>query len=357
MVPRSPRAVTAAVLRNYKASATPVTRAQLKALAFAARLGAGVLLPDQVRIGSGAESAVEAIDGYLSRCLRRKIYVSLYVGAPRANGKPVLQLVTADGETLAFAKVAVNDLTEQLVRRETVALEALSRQRFEHLVVPEVLHSGSWNGHEILVQAALSGDSDDVAEALPAAMLEVAALGATPPQRAGSSPYWERLEERLAGLPDTSLADQLAGMLPRLQAVAADPEVRLGSWHGDWTPWNMTSAGRRVAIWDWERFESGVPWGFDALHHRLQGSIVRGRTDPRSAASALVDEAPGLLAPFGVAPPAATFTALAYLTEIAARYLRDDLAAAGGRLGALDAWLLPAIDQHLGDSQGAHRGR
>ena len=40
---------------------------------------------------------------------------------------------------------------------------------------------------KMAVQAALSGDSDDVAEALPAAMLEVAALGATPPQRAGSS--------------------------------------------------------------------------------------------------------------------------------------------------------------------------
>jgi hypothetical protein len=119
----------------------------------------------------------------------------------------------------------------------------------------------------------------------------------------------------------------------------------------------MAVADAKIALWDWERFEPEVPWGFDLLHFRLHGSIVRGQADPRGSAARLVAEAPSLLAPFGVRASAATFTALAYLVEIAARYLQDDLAAAGGRLGALDRWLLPVLSNHLRTPVGQQQRR
>jgi hypothetical protein len=351
MVPRRPLAVSAAAVRNYKTSANPRQRLQHRALSWAARLGGTAVLPDQVCIRSSA-AAAGGIDQYLAGALQRRLHVCLYIGAPRANRKPVLQLISDHGGTFAFAKIGTSALTRELVRHEAATLDGLAQSSFEHLIAPRALHYGEWNGHNVLVQAALTGDPADAAEVVTEAMLELARRGETAPQPAAASPYWRRLRDKLTNLPDSPLARALREVMPALQNQATTQQVRLGSWHGDWTPWNMTMWGAKVALWDWERFEPGVPWGFDALHFRLQGSIVRGRADPRRSAAELIEEAPKLLAPFGCDPPAATFTALTYLVEIATRYLADDLAAAGGRLGPLDKWLLPALNDHLGLAEG-----
>jgi hypothetical protein len=352
MVPRSPLAVAAAAVSNYKTSATPRQRLQHRALGWAARLGGTALLPDQVCIRSADAAVADGIDQYLTRVLQRRVHICLYVGAPRANRKPVLQLISDHGRTFAFAKIGTSALTRQLVRHEAATLDSLAQSSFEHLVVPRALHYGEWNGHNVLVQAALAGDPKGASAVVTEAMLELARRSETGSQPAAASPYWRRLCDKLANLPDSPLATALREVIPALDNQATTREVRLGSWHGDWTPWNMTMSGAKVALWDWERFEPGVPCGFDALHYRLQGSIVRGQADPRRSAAQLIEEAPKLLAPFGCDPPAATFTALTYLVEIATRYLADDLAAAGGRLGPLDKWLLPALNDHLAPAEG-----
>lgn len=346
MVPRRPRAVTAAAIRHYKASAAPGARARFRALSWAARLGVVELVPDQVSIRTD-EPRGGGIDGYLSDTLGTELFVSVYLGAPRANRKPVLQLLDRDGRLMGFAKVGVNRLTDLLVGHEAAALAFLAEHRLERLVVPEVLHAGTWNQHPVLVQRALPGGWFGSAQVLTAAMLEVARIDSTCPMPAATSPYWLRLRERVSGLPQDPLSIRLAHLLDVLDERAHACQVRLGSWHGDWTPWNMSRIRDRAAVWDWERFESGVPWGFDALHHSLQGAIVRRGDDPRAAVEALIDRAPALLGPFGIGAAGARFTALTYLVEIGTRYLHDDLRGAGGRLGNLDRWLLPVLVEHL----------
>ena len=108
--------------------------------------------------------------------------------------------------------------------------------------------------------------------------------------------------------------------LDNLEPAAATTTIAFGSWHGDWTPWNMTVSGGRALVWDWERFDAGVPVGYDAVHYRLQALVSDGRA-PQAAAEATVAGAPAVLAPFGVQPGAARFVATLYLLEIAARYL------------------------------------
>jgi hypothetical protein len=105
----------------------------------------------------------------------------------------------------------------------------------------------------------------------------------------------------------------------------------------------MASTIGGLLVWDWERFASGVPLGFDALHYWLQSEVVPQHHDPLAAATDCLEQAAALLAPFGIAPAQARLTAALYLADVATRYLVDRQAAAGAPLGAPGTWLIPAL--------------
>ena len=96
-------------------------------------------------------------------------------------------------------------------------------------------------------------------------------------------------------------------------------------------------------MWDWERYETGVVPGLDLLHHELHAAITVHGVTPREAASALLDRAPATLAPLGLHPVAADVVARVHLLTLGSRYLADDQEAAGGDLGRIGEWLLPAL--------------
>ena len=98
-----------------------------------------------------------------------------------------------------------------------------------------------------------------------------------------------------------------------------------------------------VLMWDWERFGTGVPLGFDLLHYDLQTALARAGTPSCDEPAALMAAAESRLQALGLSPEQAGLTALAYLVEVASRYLVDDQAGAGARAGEVDRWLLPVI--------------
>jgi hypothetical protein len=127
--------------------------------------------------------------------------------------------------------------------------------------------------------------------------------------------------ERVAALPAGDTRDELTGALDALRGT--DVPLRIGSWHGDWTPWNTAVVADTVLAWDWERFTDGVPVGFDALHYDLQPRAL-GHVDAAGAAAAdSVRRAPALLAPVGVPAGSAAVVAVLYLVEILTRYVGD----------------------------------
>lgn len=340
LIPRRPSRAASSALRHYKASADTRGRAKLRAAAFAARLGAAVFAPDQVRI----EGGTSGISGYLREALGRDAVFSLHIGPARANRKPVLQALAPDGEPLGFVKVGVTPLTCELVRAEAAALSLLNGTPLTRLRSPHLLHHGTWQGHEVMVQEPFRGgrpaaDHTEVA----GAMAELASVRGLRRMRAVTSPYWRRLRPRLDALPQRELAAQLTRALDRLEPAAGEAELAFGSWHGDWTPWNMTMAGGCALVWDWERFRTGVPVGFDAVHYWLQGAIVRGGTPALGAAQRAWEIAAELVRPLDVEPANARLVVALYLIEIGVRYLHDGQAEAGAELGRIETWLLPAL--------------
>jgi hypothetical protein len=349
VLPRSPRRLTAAALRNYKASATGGTRMRLRALATALRLGAGAVLPDRIRISHPPGAQDRSIERYLHDVLSTPVQLALYIGPQRAVQKPVFQLLNADGNTFAFVKVGMNRLTQTLVRSEADSLAFLSSLSMRRLVVPELIHHGQWEGHEVLVQRSIppSGLELNAPGLLTEAMLELARCRGTETVGFASSSYVAALRKRVEAEDSGPLTALLTASLDRLVAVVGDAPIELGSWHGDWAPWNMVTTPEHIKVWDWEQFESGVPIGFDAVHFRVQDAVVMHGYDPVEAFATARDGASSLLAPCTIASDLELMPVVLYAMEIATRYLHDGEIAAGTRMGRIDRWLPPVLEDLL----------
>ncbi|GAA1041733.1 hypothetical protein GCM10009557_66110 [Virgisporangium ochraceum] len=343
LVPANDRRVAAAAVARYAEPQSRLARLKRDAVVAALRTGAAsALLRDRVTAPGGRDT----IETHLRDALGTEIRLGVHIGPARANRKPVLQVLTPAGETVAFVKLGVNELTRGLVKAEAAALNSLGGTRLSKVTVPGVLHSGQWRGHEVLVQAALPvweqrvpADRDRCADA----MNEVATACGISAGTLGGSGYWTRLLARLAEVAEHPDGFQLRRAGARLGTAAGDVRLTFGAWHGDWAPWNMRPLADRILVWDWERFTIGVPIGFDALHFDLQQRIST-QSDGADAVRQTLAAAPGLLAPFGVTTPAAfRVTALLYLVDLATRYLTDRQAEAGARLGVLGSWLLPVL--------------
>jgi hypothetical protein len=308
-------------------------------------IGLGRLVPGtriQIEVPPGADT----IETYLSAVTSREVRVSLRIGGVRANRKPILELLTAAGDSVGFAKIGTSPLTRDLVQAEHDTLLRLSRAGLRQVTVPEVLHYGQWNGLNVLVLSTLptwqDRGSPDSAQLL-AGVEEVARVGLLRREALSDSAYFQGLRDRLACVGDSC---ERAALLEALAMVAdrqAGTVLTYGAWHGDFTPWNTASTASRLLVWDWERFASAVPLGFDALHYWLQGQVRRRSRDPQAAAADCADSASQLLQPLGIGKAEARLTAILYLADLAIRYLADQQARIGAQHGAAGRWLIPVI--------------
>ncbi|WP_162233135.1 hypothetical protein [Nostocoides japonicum] len=322
-------------MRNYKLFATGTDLIKVRLAATACGLGLASMMPQRITI----ERSTDDLGRYLNDALEADLLPSIYIGPRRAVEKPVLQLIDSSGRTIAFVKVGVNDQTRALVRAEGANLIFLHNATFRKLVVPEVLHRGRWGQHEVLVQRALrrSGKGQIDKDLLDQVMLEIALVRGTDHRPLSETGFWARLCSRVESLAPSVSADVLRRTLNEL-APHRSREVIMGSWHGDWGPWNMTSSQGRLLAWDWEHFESGVPLGLDAIHHKVHGAALES-VAPEDAFAMAVRDADSLLAPFGLTGEAARFQVLLYALEIATRYAVDGEPQRGDTtMGRLD-WL------------------
>ena len=337
--------IAASAVRYFNGQRTLKVRLTTKvfSLGLSSGLG-GAVYSGRVRVGTppGAEN----IETYLKGVLARDLRVSMSVGPPRANRKPVLQLLTASGEPLAFAKIGTTPLTCDLVRAEHAALTSLGQAALNRITTPRVLHHDEWNGLGILVLSPLpvwrQRRTLDAAE-LATAMNEVARVNGLETGPLRDSGYLRKLRGRVSAVEQ---APERAALLQALDVLTdrhGDTVLHFGAWHGDWSPWNMASTDPDLLVWDWERFTTGVPLGFDALHYQLQLEVGPAHVDPRAAATHCSVHAPQTLAPFGITGEQARLTGVLYLTDLATRYLADRQEELGARLGTPGTWLIPAI--------------
>jgi hypothetical protein len=270
-----------AILGQYAAgAASPLARAAARVLGVANMVGAtSVFLRDRVSVVTDRDSLVDTpLHEFLSDVLGRKDFViSLRLAPRRPNGKPVAQVVAHDGEILAYAKFGWEKLTRKLVRREAAVLDELGPlTRGTLLQVPRALYKGQWRDFEALVVAPLAGmgrTPNSLADLPIAASLALADLTPRADERLGSSGFWRRTGSQAAQVGPLlseharQIVKQTCGLIENRWG---DVRLRMGRSHGDWIPPNISiRVDKGFNVWDWERSESRVPLGIDAMQFIL----------------------------------------------------------------------------------------
>ncbi len=303
LLPRKPNFATATALRDYNTGASSKAQRRARLLAFAATLGLARLLPGRVVIVEDQNATrADSIRSYLSDVMGQDLILSVYLGPDRAVEKPVIQLITAEGKTVGFAKVGVNELTQKLVRREASNLaslaDAIGTGEPAVFEAPTLVHSGTWNGLAVMVQTALPrGDGGSPPrQELEVALQQIARSHGTRDVLLHASTYWKTLQNRVGALGERPYISDLRRLMTLLEKIEC--RVTLGSWHGDFAPWNMTYIGSTLSIWDWEHIAVGVPVGFDAVHLPLQVAVVTQGIRPQVAFAEVRASLEEILAPF-----------------------------------------------------------
>ena len=342
LVPTGPGPVRAAAVRRLPRLGALPRPLRSAAVAVLGDLGLLRLWPIQLTVDRPLDE--ESLLQHLGTALGTAVTASARFGPPRANRKPVLELFDRNGRTRAFAKVGWNDLTAELVRREEAALRAVHAKRLDHLSAPPLLDAGTWHDLTYLllgpVETGPTGATDD--RARDRAMLELTRAFAGSAVPLSDSAHWTALRASLEAL--DGAGGDLASAAARLDSVAPRITVTPSAWHGDWTPWNMTTDEGTAVVWDWERFELEVPSGFDALHFAFHHAVRREGLTPQVAIRRTAARSAAILSPFGVADADAAGTFAVYLLHLGQRHARDGQDRAGAKKGPLSAWLVPAVD-------------
>ena len=259
------------------------------------------LLRDRLRFAAGGKGAAPGLaDVLLSEHLTDVLGLSdpsfaVRLGRVRPNRKPLIQVVSREGAPVGYVKVGWNALTRGLVAREAEVLKAVEGESHAAFAAPHVLYHGTWHDLELLALSPLDGrlvrGGQHLGEVMTA-MLEIAALSDAEEHPLAESPFWRSLRERIAAL---SESEEIALLAMWIEASWGRKELRFGTSHGDWTPWNMARRNGTLAVWDWERGASGVPVGFDAAHFDVQVALAKARRDVQVALTTVLAGDGGLL--------------------------------------------------------------
>jgi hypothetical protein len=344
IVPASTPRAAAAIAARRNGSGGTVGRLSATGAAALVRSGlADRLVADRLRVSAPLDTPLESVETHLAELLGTDVIVGLHVGTARVNRKPVLHAVDASGRTLAFVKVGHSESARALVRGEAGTLGELAAHSFSTLHVPSVIALSAWRDMELLVLSPLSGRAvrPAVSNVPYAAMRELAAIHGLTSASLADSAFVARLLE----IPRTLRAQHADRYAAAVQAIRdTGTTVELGSWHGDWQPFNMARSSRdTVVVWDWERFATGRPLSFDPLHYLLQvllhGSGVGPQVEQRFLTSADDVAVRG-----GADRDVAAATVASYVAEIAGRYLALAEGPDGELLARRASWTLGLLE-------------
>lgn len=287
---------------------------------FAAALSTGAMRVLPTRRVTLADPALTKLTGWLVGGDPGGARLGILLGPPRANRKAVVRVLADDGRTLNYAKIGATDLTRRLVRDEARHLERLAAEPPKGFRVPEVLRYRDDGGLTILVTSPLA----------------VARRTRRPVELpvAETRELFRRHEERnvaVGGLPivqasevaaPTSEAPDLESMRERLVGAIGSLRLTVGDSHGDWAPQNMAHGPSGLEVWDWERYSTRIPQGFDALH------FLARRVDPSPGRLAdteagFLRDVPTTLESCGLDPTLTQPLLALYLLSVGRRYAAD----------------------------------
>jgi hypothetical protein len=233
---------------------------------------------------------------HLKKVLRyQDLTYAISLGTPGPHRKPVVQIMSSDGEVLGYAKVGRDDATNLLVQNEVQMLQLLATAHLCVLTVPRVLHSGWWRDHFLGVLSAPEGVSDGVRQTLT--LLHLAALKELRAAQAvwmslQESAFWITLCWRVRQMHHTYYRHVLEQGIAKAEAWLGKTRLPFHFCHGDFTPWNMKQNGKKLFIFDWEYASEAGPPAWDLFHFRFETMRLLKKWDVGAIYAALGENEP-----------------------------------------------------------------
>jgi thymidylate kinase len=220
---------------------------------------------------------------------------AISLGAPGPHRKPVLQIMTSDGEVIGYAKVGRDDATNRLVQNEVQTLQVLAATPLHALTVPRVLHSGWWRDHFLGVLSAPEGVSDGARQTLTlhhlAALKELRAVQiAWMPLR--ESAFWITLCRQVGQMHHTRYRHVLEQGIAKAETWVGKTPLPFHFCHGDFAPWNMKQNGKKLFIFDWEYASEAGPPAWDLFHFRFETMLLLKKWNAHVIYASLVENEP-----------------------------------------------------------------
>jgi hypothetical protein len=301
LMPLDSRAAAAGSVHHIGNPLKRRMRVAESALSLSFQMGVGQRVLNQ-RLHVCVPRAVELeaptlIDRALGVVGRTDLSTAVILGRDRPNRKPVLKLLAPDGTPVAFAKVGWNGVSRDLVRHEAEVLAAMGTEERHpsSFRVPSVIGYDPADRVDLLVVTPVpqaSGLRGGPPSDVPMRATHEVAVGEGVSWDAlAASAYWSVVQRRVndaAGDAGNPVASAQAEAFEQLTTGYGSRDIPFGSWHGDWTPWNMTRVDDTLYVWDWERAEGPVPVGLDLMHFDFD---VRVKIQGRPAERAIRDSA------------------------------------------------------------------
>ena len=242
-------------------------------------IGAGAVPGEKVWL---EEEALARLETMLASVLGvEAARLAFYLGVPAPHRKVTAQVLTPDGKTLAYAKIATSPLAQAAVKTERRALLRLSESADLQGTVPKVLGSLDWHGGTILL--ITMGPPRPGPRGLSSVHLRFCTQvfqSFRVQETFGESPMWTRMSEiwlRLQHSSPETLPANLGQALERLHDELGLVSMPFSLAHGDFAPWNTRLGTRVLFVLDWERASEGMSPLYDAFNFQALQAALQGR--------------------------------------------------------------------------------
>ena len=271
VVPGDARRAAVAAVRGY-GRLQPRRRAVLRRVAAAWLATPGGARSTEVLAVPAHEQDLRS---HLQALLGRSdVRLAVPVRSLDPHSKPTVQVLSGNGQTLAFCKVGRGPAVRRM-QVEAAALRRFEKLNVPGLRVPELLHEGPWCDRHLVVTAPVPERARRATlRQWPTTCRALFALQlGEESQPLGTSGWPGAVAERvsqLSGATGPPLAQALVETLTLLLKRHEKTPVVLASTHGDWVPWNLALRRHEVWCWDLEHSESSAPFGIDVVHGLAQ---------------------------------------------------------------------------------------
>jgi hypothetical protein len=251
----------------------------LRGRALRTVIGAGAVLGEKVWLEEEALACLETMVASVMGA--EAVRLAFYVGVPSPHRKVTAQVLTPEGKTLAYAKIATSSLAQAALETEKRALLRLSESAGLKGSVPEVLGSLPWHGGKILL--ITMGPPRPGPRRLSSVHLHFCThlfRSFEVREAFAESPMWTRISEIWLHLRNSSpetLPANIGPALERLHDELGPVSMPLSLAHGDFTPWNTRLGPRSLFVLDWERASEGMSPLYDAFNFQGLQAALQGR--------------------------------------------------------------------------------